>query len=191
MQNKKLVFFSVQSCQVCSHPPWWNNHLVFLGPVIEMYMDYLSQLDYSIVHVWNWIPQGWMDTNFLEIVSHWTLNNDSSHVTLVRILFKYNARIHASFFWEISFEKFRRNFFSSPRTPFSSRMNNKRVFNVRALIAQLGERQTEDLKVTGSIPVEGIIFWLFHSKSAHFSKKNFFWIFWKIPHFSPHCHPSS
>ena len=28
----------------------------------------------------------------------------------------------------------------------------------RALIAQLGERQTEDLKVTGSIPVQGISF---------------------------------
>jgi hypothetical protein len=32
-----------------------------------------------------------------------------------------------------------------------------RVFE-QAAIAQLGERQTEDLKVTGSIPVRGILF---------------------------------
>ena len=36
-----------------------------------------------------------------------------------------------------------------------------------APIAQLGERQTEDLKVPGSIPGLGIIFW----ESCNFSKK--------------------
>ena len=30
--------------------------------------------------------------------------------------------------------------------------------NICAAIAQLGERKTEDLKVTGSIPVRGIVF---------------------------------
>ena len=30
------------------------------------------------------------------------------------------------------------------------------VMGIHAAIAQLGERQTEDLKVTGSIPVRGI-----------------------------------
>jgi hypothetical protein len=34
------------------------------------------------------------------------------------------------------------------------------ISSKEAAIAQLGERQTEDLKVTGSIPVRGNIFYL-------------------------------
>jgi hypothetical protein len=40
-----------------------------------------------------------------------------------------------------------------------------------ASIAQLGERKTEDLKVTGSIPVRGTSFFAFYSK---FSSSFFF-----------------
>ena len=36
-----------------------------------------------------------------------------------------------------------------------------RVVILVAAIAQLGERQTEDLKVTGSIPVRGKLFCMF------------------------------
>ena len=34
----------------------------------------------------------------------------------------------------------------------------------QAVIAQLGERQTEDLKVPGSIPGRGIVFFIFQSR---------------------------
>ncbi len=51
----------------------------------------------------------------------------------------------------------------------------KNLFKLIAGIAQLGERQTEDLKVPGSIPGHGIRFCFY--KYNHFSHRNHFYSF--------------